>query len=108
MRRCTIDDVGLSRCRVTYSDSDGLEHAIEVEAESLYEAVALAVAQFREDEVSPLDPAPMQEFVVEVLRKPVQHRIRLKQVDNWAKPTAMGGPAQIVRRERVRKLLGHS
>lgn len=91
-----------------YTDSDGIEHAVEVDAESLYEAVALAVAQFREDAVCPLDPAPMQEFTVEVIRKPVQHKIRLKQVQNWAKPSVIGGPNQIIRRERVRNLLGHS
>jgi hypothetical protein len=44
---------------------------------------------------------------VTVMHKPVEHRIRFKQVQNWAKLSAIGGPAQIVRRERVRKLLGH-
>lgn len=32
---------------VSYTDSEGLAHAIDVEAEFLYEAVALAVAEFR-------------------------------------------------------------
>ena len=39
----------MARCRVSFTDSDKTEHAVEVEAESLYEAVALAVAEFRED-----------------------------------------------------------
>jgi hypothetical protein len=34
---------------VSFTDSDKTEHAVEVEAESLYEAVALAVADFRDD-----------------------------------------------------------
>jgi hypothetical protein len=29
-------------------DADGVEHAVQVEADSLYEAVALAVAEFRQ------------------------------------------------------------
>jgi len=40
-----------SRCRVSYTDMEGIVHAVEVDAASLYEAVALAVAEFREDEV---------------------------------------------------------
>lgn len=38
----------IARCRVSYTDADDLTHAIDVEAESLYEAVALAVAEFRQ------------------------------------------------------------
>jgi hypothetical protein len=30
-------------CRVSYRDPEGIEHAVEVEGESLYEAVARAV-----------------------------------------------------------------
>ena len=32
-----------ARCKVSYSDSEGFVHVAYVEAESLYEAVALAV-----------------------------------------------------------------
>jgi hypothetical protein len=40
--------MGISHCRVSYLDQEGLDHAVEVEAESLYEAVAIAVAEFRQ------------------------------------------------------------
>jgi hypothetical protein len=39
----------MARCPVSFLDSAKAELAAEVEAESLYEAVALAVADFRED-----------------------------------------------------------
>jgi hypothetical protein len=55
-----------SRCRVFYKDSEDVLHGIDVEAESLYEAVAIAVAQIREDEVCPADIGPMTEFTVAV------------------------------------------
>jgi hypothetical protein len=55
-----------SRCRVSFADSEGVLHGIDVDAESLYEAVAIAVAQFRDDDVSPSSPAPMTEFTVAV------------------------------------------
>jgi hypothetical protein len=96
-----------SRCRVSYTDAEGIVHAVEVDAASLYEAVALAVAEFREGEIIADAPAPMTEFCVSVLRRPIEHRIRLNQVTNWAANTTKDGPAGITKRQRVRTLLGH-
>jgi hypothetical protein len=39
-----------------FTDSEGILHGVSVDAESLYEAVAIAVASFREDDVSPSSP----------------------------------------------------
>lgn len=71
--------MGISRCRVSYLDQEGLDHSVEVEAESLYEAVAIAVAEFRKGEIITDTPGPMTEFCVTVLRKPIEHRIRIQQ-----------------------------
>lgn len=95
----------MARCRVSYTDSEGLVHAIDVEAESLYEAVALAVVEFRRDELTLSMPGAMTEFTVAVYRNPTEHRIRLNQVTKWAEHSVQEGPAGIVRREKVRKLL---
>jgi hypothetical protein len=48
-------------------------------AESLYEAVALAVAEFRTDKMT-AEVGPMTEFVIAIHRPTVEHRIRLNQV----------------------------
>ena len=72
--------MGISRCRVLYLDQEGLDHAVEVEAESLYEAVAIAVAEFRQGEIITDTPSPTTEFCVTVLRKPIEHRIRFNNV----------------------------
>lgn len=98
--------MGFSRCRVSYLDQEGTDHAVEVEAESLYEAVAMAVAEFREGEIITETPGPMTEFCVTVIRKPIEHRIRLAQVTKWAEPTMREGPAGISKRQKVRALLG--
>jgi hypothetical protein len=62
----------MARCRVSFVDSEKTEHAAEVEAESLYEAVALAVADFREDPLLRDSPGAMTEFTVAVLRNPTE------------------------------------
>lgn len=50
-------------------------------------------------------PAAMTEFTVTVFRKPTEHKIRLGQLQKWAEHTVRDGPAGIVKRQRVRKLL---
>ena len=94
-----------SRCRVSFTDSDGVLHGVDVDADSLYEAVAIAVAQFRDDDVSPANPGVMTEFTIAVYRNPTEHKIRLGQVAKWAEHTTKEGPAGITKRERVRRLL---
>jgi hypothetical protein len=94
-----------SRCRVSLTDSDGVLHGVDVDAESLYEAVAIAVADFREDPILKEAPSPMTEFTVAVYRNPTEHKIRLVQVTKWAEHTTREGPAGITKRERVRALL---
>ena len=71
-----------------------------------YEAVAHAVAEFRAAGPIKATPSPTTEFTVTVYRKPVEHRIRLTQVERWAEHTTKEGPSGITKRERVRKLLG--
>ncbi|WP_321470518.1 hypothetical protein [uncultured Paludibaculum sp.] len=96
----------MARCRVSFTDSEKTVRAVEVEADSLYEAVALTVADFRKDPPIKFAPAAMTEFTVTVLRNPTEHRIRLQQVITWSEPSTKGGPAGTTKRQRVRELLG--
>lgn len=95
----------LARCRVSFEDTDGVIHSSHVQAESVYEAVALAIAEFREDPMVPC-PAPTTEFTVAIDRPPIEHRIRLAQITKWTENTTREGPAGIMRRQRVKHLLG--
>ena len=97
--------MGAARCSVSFTDTDGLSHRIHVDAESLYEAVALAIAGFRSDSLVPR-PQPMTEFTVVVERPPVEHRIHLHQVAKWAEETTREGPAGVMKRQRVKALMG--
>ncbi len=86
-----------SRCRVSFTDSDGVLHGVDVDAESLYE-----------DDVSPSAPGPMTEFTVAVYKNSTEHKIRLAQVLKWSEPTTNEGLAGITKRQRVRQLLGQN
>src|SRR5262249_17738219 len=91
------------RCRVSFTDTNGIPHDVEVQADSLYEAVAQAVAEFRQDELTE-DIGPMTEFVIAVNHPVVEHRIRLNQVTRWCEGTR-DGPVGIIRRHRIMALL---
>ena len=97
--------MGVARCSVSFTDSDGVSHRIHVQAESLYEAVALAIAGFRDDPIVPR-PNPMTEFTIVIERPAVEHRIRLSQVAKWAEDTTREGPAGVMKRQRMKVLLG--
>ena len=96
--------MGVSRCRVSFTDTEGIPHAVKVQGDSLYEAVALAVAEFRADDLTAA-PGPMTEFAVSIQRAGIEHRIRLSQVSRWAEDNTREGPAGITKRQRVRALL---
>jgi hypothetical protein len=89
-------------------DSEGISHAVDVQAESLYEAVALAVSEFRNDSVTSM-PGPMTEFTISVPRPATEHRLRLGQVSKWAQDGGTKeGPAGVTRRQKVLRFLANT
>jgi hypothetical protein len=97
-------------CRVTYRDIEGIDHSVEVDAESLYEAVAAPVKRFRNDDgwaMSP--PGSACKFDVRVLpHSPITYGITLKKVQEFALHGTAKGPQDILRKKRIRELLGLS
>lgn len=89
---------------VSYQNDQGL-HSVEVNAETLFEAVAEAISEFREDKTIAELPDANADITIVVLRKAPEHVIRLKRVHEWAQASTKGGPAEMVRKERVRKML---
>jgi hypothetical protein len=95
-------------CRVTYRDAEGVEHGVEVEGESLYEAVARAVNRFRRDDGWCMDPpgAACQLSVKMLKDAPITYTVPLKKVVDFALHGAVKGPAGILRKKRIKELLG--
>jgi hypothetical protein len=110
--RRTKDEAGIlsgvvgTRCRVSYLDSRNVEHAVDVTADSLFEAAAVAVRAFREGALVEELPVPGTELRITVSPLPVEHRVRLQRVEQWAQTGTVKSPVEMLRRERVRELLG--
>jgi hypothetical protein len=90
-------------CTVRFTDANGTVHAATVSAESLYEAVGLAVQAFKTQPWAPPIP-PVAPITVEVRAPSVEHRVTVQTVRQWAGGTATS-PADRLHRLRVGTLL---
>jgi hypothetical protein len=80
---------------------DGFRHAIEIEADSLYEAAAVAAKTFH-DYGCP--PAFSSELQIAVKPPTVTHGVTLKRVQDWT-ATSAKSPRDRVQKDRVKGLL---
>ena len=95
-----LDSFGMGLCVVSYLDSEGIRHSVEVEADSLYEAVVLAVKTFKQHNCQ---PGEISRLDVEV-RSLVTHTVTLKKVRQWLNVGAKT-PKEAVMKERLKELL---
>jgi hypothetical protein len=97
--------MSLRTCTVSYCDLKGVEHVIEVTADSLHEGVAQGLRVFREndwiDEVG-----HGQTTISVVVRQPkVQHKVRVQDFERWLESQGRT-PAGVSLKARLRALLG--
>lgn len=93
---------------MSYRDAEGIEHTVEVEGESLYEAVARAVNRFRRDDGWCMDPPGSAcQLCVKMLKNaPITYTVPLKKVVEFALHGTARGPRDILRKKRIKELLG--
>jgi hypothetical protein len=93
--------------RVSFKDPSGIEHAVDVEADSLYEAAALAVVEFRRQGLVETTIGPATEL--RVLSFPSvarQYSLTMGRLEEWARHGTCRGPKQKVHRDRIAQMLG--
>jgi hypothetical protein len=92
----------VKQCRVSFKDSDGVEHSVEVEARTLYEAVGLAIGRFRRCEHITHDPAG--EISVESREPATRHQLTRKLFDAWLQRPG-GSPRDVALKSTLTELL---
>jgi hypothetical protein len=90
-------------CRVTIKDMEGVEHTVEVRAETLYEAVAKGLVALREDRWVSEIPEGLNE--VKVASSPTEHSVQIQKFNAWLGQQGRS-PADMIARKKVRKILG--
>ena len=76
-------DVGLRTCTVSCCHLKGVEHAIEVTADSLYEAVAEGLRAFRENDWVDDVGGGLTTITVVVRQPAVEHKVRVRDFEQW-------------------------
>ena len=97
-------DVALKTCRVSCVDLRGIEHAVEVSANSLYEAVAQALGIFRDNEWVEGVGRSQTPICVKAKHPEIEHTVRVQDFERWLQ-TAARSPAEMVLKNRLRELL---
>jgi hypothetical protein len=95
----------VKRCRVSFQDSDGIEHAVELDARTLYEAVGLAIERFRRCEHVKYEPMGLHEFTVASRDPGTEHRLTRNTFDTWLHRPG-GSPADVALKAKLKALLG--
>ena len=74
--------VSVPACIVSFLDTDLIGHSVEVEARTLYEAGAMALAEFRGSGL--IDHiGPAIRLQIEVRRPVTRHELTVERVDAW-------------------------
>ena len=90
-------------CAVSFVDVRGIRHTAEVQADSLYEAVVLAVRVFRKDPwIERLGPGAVLD--VEVREPSTRHSLTLQQVERWLEG-ATTNPNEGMKKAKLKNLL---
>ena len=96
--------MAVKTCRVTCSDTRGVNHTVEVTAETLYEAVAQALRLFRENDWSDDVRRVPATMTVRVKQPGMEHRVRTRDFESWLE-SAPRSPAEMALKSRLRALL---
>ena len=87
-------------------NSKGTEHAVEVEAESLYDAVGVAIARFHDAPSAMLSASRRGRFTVEVRQPTTTHTVEYAAFARWMNEP-FGSPPELAVRAKLKELVKH-
>jgi hypothetical protein len=92
-------------CTVSFTGTDGITHGVEVSAVSLYEAAALALAEFRKCGLAEVLPGRVTRLTVSVKAPATSHELTVGKLEDWL---ASGGrsPKEQMKKGGLKELLG--
>jgi len=90
-------------CTVSFTGPTGVRHAIEVTADSLYEAAALGLGLMQKrDWIDKIGPGT--ELKVQVKEPAVTHSVSVQQLRRWIEGIATS-PDELLRKNKLKALL---
>ena len=101
----TLLHVVLRTCTVAVKDIRDVEHSIEVTAETLYEAIATALAALQQDNWVGEIGQGFTTVSVLVQQPPVKHEVKMKDFVSWLGRQGRS-PAEVILKQKLEKILG--
>ena len=101
----TLSAVVLRICKVSVTDIGGVEHSIEVTAETLYEAIATALAALKQDNWVGEIGQGFTTVSVLVQQPPVKHEVKIKDFLSWLNRQGRS-PAEVILKQKLERVLG--
>jgi|SRR6516165_4902350 hypothetical protein len=91
--------------KVTCLDAEGIEHTVQVTAQTLSEAVAQALRAFREHDwcAKALHGAAVS-VLVKITPPEVEHWVRIRDFESWLE-SAGKSPAEMILKNRLRQIV---
>ena len=86
-------------------DLRDVEHSVEVLAETLYEAIATALAAFQQDNWVGEIGQGFATVTVLVQQPPVKHEVKMKDFVSWLGRQGRS-PAEVMLKQKLEKILG--
>lgn len=97
----------LRTCTVAVKDVQDIEHSLEVTAETLYEAVATALATLRKDNwVGEIGPG-FTTITVLVHQPPIKHEVKMQDFISWLGRQGRS-PAEVTLKQKLERILGRT
>jgi hypothetical protein len=95
--------MNLRTCKVSCFDANGAEHAVEVTARSLFEAVARGLPVLRQNDW--VDTIYQNSTITIAVKEPqVEHKVRLRDFESWLASNGKS-PAEQALKSDLRALL---
>ena len=95
----------LRTCTVAVRDLRDVEHSVEVIAETLYEAIATALATLQQDNWVGEIGQGIATVTVLVQQPPVKHEVKIKDFVSWLGRQGRS-PAEVILKQKLEKILG--
>jgi hypothetical protein len=90
-------------CSVSFKGERGVQHSVEVTAETLYEAAALALSVLKQEEWGAVI-GPATQLEVRVRAPETTHIVTVSQIQRWCDGVA-ASPDEVLKRQKVKRLL---
>lgn len=96
--------MALRMCLVTFQDTRGSRHSVEVSAASLYEAVVLGYGELKKNRLLEDAPGPATRLEIEVREPVVRHTVTLLQVQRWLDEQSTN-PSTQARKQQLKAII---